>query len=273
MAALAHRRTIPKLILVAARVKEWVEPLLYQVIMLWPVDRELLGFPSFTVEILLRVIAAKSPHFLRNSVQHIYLFQQMGQGELKTVCAACSRVVNLVHITAFSSPVLCGLHHLRKLGISREHFLELCRTDGCSPVLDNLTHLELYARPFDDITPCLPLLHSLTHISLNRGPQREPLQTALCASTQLRCIVVVFRSWQPYKQLEVGACELLVVDPRFVCVHQYTSSHQDWLRGTETGCGYWALADAFLAARDEGKIDASCYSVSDLDPKWQLPCQ
>ncbi|KAF7346629.1 Peptidylprolyl isomerase [Mycena sanguinolenta] len=272
MAALAHRRTIPKLVLVAARVKQWVEPLLYQVIMLWPVDQDLLGFPPLTVEVLLRVIATKSPDFLRNSVQHIYLGQPMGRGELKIVSAACSRVVNLFHLNAgISDPGVLGcLHHLRKLGLSCEDFLGCCRTDSCRAILNNLTHLELHAGPFDDITPYLPLLRSLTHISLNRAPHHHPLQTALCASTQLRCIIVVFRSWQPDKRLEAGACELLLLDPRFVCVHQYTSFNQDWLRGTDTGRSYWALADAFLAAKDEGKINSSRYSVSDLDLEWQL---
>ncbi|KAJ6534252.1 hypothetical protein B0H19DRAFT_1185616 [Mycena capillaripes] len=62
--ALAHPTKIPQLMLVAWRVKEWVEPLLYHVIFLTDVSRvtywQSQGFPIVPPDILLAAIASTS---------------------------------------------------------------------------------------------------------------------------------------------------------------------------------------------------------------------
>ncbi|KAF7351746.1 hypothetical protein MSAN_01607800 [Mycena sanguinolenta] len=101
MAALTHRRTIPRLILVAARVKLWIEPLLYQVVTLSArasEERESLGLPYFNLNILLKAIERKSPLFFQNAVKHLFLEHGVLPRELEIVCAACTGVVNIFHL-------------------------------------------------------------------------------------------------------------------------------------------------------------------------------
>ncbi|KAJ6460276.1 hypothetical protein C8R45DRAFT_1081228 [Mycena sanguinolenta] len=271
MAALTRRRTIPQLMLVASRVKVWTEPLLYQVIMLSvPAfkerDSESLGLPYFNVEILLKAIERKSPLFFQNAVQHLFLQNSMLPKELEIVCAACTRVVNLFHFNTglHDLGVLRSLHHLRRLSLSFPVFLHFCRSDDTRTVLDNLTHLELYAGPFKKLTECLPLLPHLTHISLSSIPDYEPLQAALSENAHLQCITVLSEEWD--EQLDLTACGKLIGDPRFVYVLKETPFRVDWFHGADVGKSHWAIADAFLGARRDGKVDRYRRIVSDTDP-------
>jgi hypothetical protein len=76
-------------------------------------------------------------------------------------------------------------------------------------------------------------------------------------------------------------------DTRVLGIHQ-TNFRVDWLRGAATGEDYWALADAFIAAKHAGKVDrrrcrfrcglnshkfiGSLYSIFDTDESesWRI---
>ncbi|KAJ7321089.1 hypothetical protein DFH08DRAFT_889920 [Mycena albidolilacea] len=95
IAALARPTAIPILMLVAKRVKDWVEPLLYRVLVIFIYYRqEMRGFPVITPEILQRVVATQPPQFLQNHVKHLFL-KDLRSSELETILAACSGVTNL----------------------------------------------------------------------------------------------------------------------------------------------------------------------------------
>ncbi|KAJ7339007.1 hypothetical protein DFH08DRAFT_964061 [Mycena albidolilacea] len=72
---------------------------------------------------------------------------------------------------------------------------------------------------------------------------------AISADTRLHCIV--FLGSQP----AVADTSPLSMDSRFVCVQQTLDYRLDWLQGAVSGEDYWALADAFIAARRAGKAD------------------
>ncbi|KAF7341852.1 hypothetical protein MSAN_02040700 [Mycena sanguinolenta] len=85
---------IPNLMLVASRVKHWVEPLLYRVLILSSgssyLAREIYGFPIITISALLRLIAAKS-HSPQNAVK-ILVSAMVFDIEMEPILAACSNV-------------------------------------------------------------------------------------------------------------------------------------------------------------------------------------
>ncbi|KAF8179291.1 hypothetical protein K438DRAFT_1254130 [Mycena galopus ATCC 62051] len=263
MAALARRKTIPILMLVAARVKEWVEPLLYRVIMISSSYKSFAqtspDLPIFTLEILLRVIASKPPRFLQNSVQHLFLDDTTTPQELITICTACNDVVDLFHHDTGSAnlPSLDGFYHLRRLALSMD---ELRLIDSGRSVLDKITHLELLNPQdfsFKDLPAFISLMSRLTHIALNVMPREDRVLIALRECGSICCIIFLIED-----------CERgnpLLDDPRFVCLHQRIPFREGWLRGADTGNDYWEVADAFLAARREGEVDRTRYKISDID--------
>ncbi|KAJ7868505.1 hypothetical protein B0H13DRAFT_1573477, partial [Mycena leptocephala] len=172
ISALSRPIDIPNLMLIAWRVKEWVEPLLYRVILLSSSlkSREISGFPVFTADILLRVIASKPPGFLQNAVRNMLLDYEAGRpSDVDAILTACNCVTNLFQ----SSTNVRALQHLQRLAISwDEAFLDYSVVDNPSSFLNNLTHLELrdgdwYRESVDHVCAQVALIPSLTHISFN----------------------------------------------------------------------------------------------------------
>ncbi|KAJ7458609.1 hypothetical protein FB451DRAFT_1273588 [Mycena latifolia] len=92
--ALSRPVTIPNLMLVAWRVKDWLEPLLYRVICVsdsLPRD----GFPHFTLDILQSAINRKPASFFHHAVRHLYLEDPCDAAQLCTILAACTGVTDL----------------------------------------------------------------------------------------------------------------------------------------------------------------------------------
>ncbi|KAJ7825503.1 hypothetical protein B0H14DRAFT_3726671 [Mycena olivaceomarginata] len=84
------------------------------------------------------------------------------------------------------------------------------------------------------------------------------LHTGLSADLRLQCIV--FLAPELY---ELGDSSPLLAESRFVCIHQALDYNFGWLSGAVTGDDYWALADAFLAARRAGTVWRSQYMICD----------
>ncbi|KAJ6543054.1 hypothetical protein B0H19DRAFT_1172669 [Mycena capillaripes] len=273
IAALSHPAAIPKLMLIAGRVKHWVEPLLYSVVFL-PFDRRkrsdrrVYGFPNVPVDILLTAIENKPPVLLESAVRHLFLdttSSDLLPSAVNTILAACHHVTNL-----FVRPepptdlsMLGRLLCLQRLAIDiSEYFpgtIDLA-------VFRDITHLDILdSRPrIHDIWTALTPLPRLTHISFNTLSFQTISPSMMRANTQLHCIVLLWRledstmmSLRPHSE-----------DARFVCIDQ-NNWREDWLRGAHTGEDYWALADAFIAAKHQGKVEQSRFSIRDLDDSWR----
>ncbi|KAF8161930.1 hypothetical protein K438DRAFT_1776210 [Mycena galopus ATCC 62051] len=93
---------IPKLMLVAWRVKEWVEPLLYHTItFLEYAARAIDGYPIFTWRVLLCAIATKPTSFFARSVRNVCLLAHDGlEADLETLLSVCTGVKNLAIVPA-----------------------------------------------------------------------------------------------------------------------------------------------------------------------------
>lgn len=240
-----------------------VEPLLYRVLVISIYYRqEMRGFPVITPEILQRVVATQPPQFLQNHVKHLFL-KDLGSSELETVLTACSGVTNLLSYPAYSTHLgaLGAMKNLRRIALSIETFLGYCNTASDSSSLPKITHLELLDTSENPSTPqlaaCLPLMPRLTHVAFNYISRNDVhLHTALCANTNLRCILVLIKDgWL----VDIRSTDFITKDDRFVCLDYVAQFRVDWLRGVATGEDYWAFADVFIARRREGKFPRKYY--------------
>ncbi|KAJ7856790.1 hypothetical protein B0H13DRAFT_2576324 [Mycena leptocephala] len=277
IAALSHPIDIPNLMLIAWRIKEWVEPLLYRVVLVSPLKPHIIsGFPVFTADILLRVIASKPPGFLQNAVRHLFFDvgeagEQSEQSEVEAILTACNRVTNLYDNFHFIVNVH-AIQQLRRLALPLETFLERCPVDSVSSFFRNITHLELLGYDVgweedDGVYTHLALIPHLTHISFNSLSFENPVfYAALRADTRLHCFVF-FDSENNHLEY-IDKAELLLGDDRLVCMEQEEDFRADWLRGAHTGNDYWVLAEAFIAAKREGKVGREVYGISDRDEWW-----
>jgi hypothetical protein len=123
----------------------------------------------------------------------------------------------------------------------------------------DLTHLELLGLDADwqedeDVCTRLALIPHLTHISFYSAPfENTVFHAALHADTRLHCFVF-FESKTVHLEY-IDEAGPLLGDDRLVCMEQEEDFRVDWLRGAHTGYDYWALAEAFIAAKRAGKVD------------------
>ncbi|KAJ7916867.1 hypothetical protein B0H13DRAFT_1573879, partial [Mycena leptocephala] len=99
IAALSCPVGIPKLMLVAQRVKDWVEPLLYRTVIVMPAStsREAL-IPICRPEKFMHLISTKPPSFFHSTVKTLYvggIFPPQSEIILPKILAACTGVTSL----------------------------------------------------------------------------------------------------------------------------------------------------------------------------------
>ncbi|KAF7369641.1 hypothetical protein MVEN_00295100 [Mycena venus] len=268
VAALLRPKDIPALLRVAWRVKHWIEPLLFRIIFVSssPVC-ETEGFLAVPLDILLNKIPPESGSFFESSVHHIFvdLDQEQKISILDTILAASPRVTNLFildDLTPQQLPSLGRLDGFLCFTIDLSPLFAPTAIDFGASLFRNLTHLELLDGSHDlpsDIT----VIPKLTHIAFNISSGIASLHARIQPNTQLRCIVFL-QTTQPLAETSPVSD-----DVRFLCIRQ-TNFRVDWLRGATTGVDYWTLADAFIAAKQAGRVDRFQYCISDTDrdPSW-----
>ncbi|KAF7357101.1 hypothetical protein MSAN_01304200 [Mycena sanguinolenta] len=258
IAALARPTWIPSLMLVARRVKLWVEPLLYRVVFLKDdeamTELRNLCLPTFTASALQQT----STHLLQH-VKHL-MFDDDGLRQTETTLAswvpACTGIINLyaqINCAPAILPSLIGFTNIRYLTIDVN---ALCGLAVPFPLFTTVTHLELLAFETTGLAHVCENISSipqLTHVALNPRLDLRLSHAALCANKRLECIVFLS------SQASLDGSPLLE-DDRFVCIKE-GRYELDWLNGAVFGDDYWALADAFLAARRAGTIDRSRHRI------------
>ncbi|KAJ7233672.1 hypothetical protein C8J57DRAFT_1146022 [Mycena rebaudengoi] len=285
-AALSHPTTIPKFMQVASRIKIWVEPLLYRTVLVCTrrarrTSRSLQipGFPACPVSVLVHLIETKPRGFLQQSVKHLFLDESVFELEAETVqivLSVCTRVVNLF-VSCFSSTqaldLLAGFQCLRRLAIDVSDFMSVCAIEGTA-FLHTFTHLQLHNTisyfqytgdpDLPKLTEHVRGLSRLTHVAFDSELRHGGFYTALCSRARIQCIVCL--NLEAY-EIEAVA-PLAEDDDRFVCINQNTPFREDWLRETNGGQDFWAVAEAFIAAKRAGKVDSDEYSICDDDNSW-----
>ncbi|KAJ6533321.1 hypothetical protein DFH09DRAFT_1370097 [Mycena vulgaris] len=262
IAALSRPVAIPTLMLVAWRVKTWLEPLLYRVVSL--TDRPSKdGFPHFTSEILLRAVHQKPAGFLEKSVRHLYLWQAY-RCDMAVILPACTGVTSLfVMTTGLDLHSVGDMQDLRRLAIEIGVLFSNHDLDFTHHLFRNITHLEIFDErdPPISIWAGLPLVPNLTHLSFwGRMLLDIAAHSVLPACPRLQYLVFLGTSTS-LAAAELTAYKTLAADPRFVAV-ALTDFEGDWLHGAQLGQDYWSSVEVFVAAKRTGQIASSEYAIS-----------
>ncbi|KAJ6533789.1 hypothetical protein DFH09DRAFT_1181221 [Mycena vulgaris] len=253
---------------VATRVKEWVEPFLYRVVQIdstWGPGQQY-GFPLCSVGSLLRGIQNKSIH---DSLRHLYLDAAILPSEGQIIFTPGSRITNLFFgcRPALHMDSLDALKFLTRLAIDVTALLEPLSLDSPHRLFRNVTYLQLLNRyssagpNTDALFSRLTLIPNLTHVAFKFTPFSPAFYDALRADKRLQCIALW--SYQSHRS------NVFAADSRLVCIATHMKSRLDWLHGADSGEDFWALADAFIAARLAGKVDRTQFVVKDTDTSWR----
>ncbi|KAJ6495101.1 hypothetical protein C8R45DRAFT_163407 [Mycena sanguinolenta] len=257
IAALARPTSIPTLMLVARRIKCWVEPLLYRVVFLSDAginESRVLGLPTFAAN----AFQQRFPDCLRH-VRYLFIHKILEEKTLQKWLLACTGATNLYAQFVCTPAIrdsLSGFTNVRYLTIDVRTLLG---DTSLLPIFLSVTHLELLdftaeGESVDRVCANISLIPHLTHIALNSDLDTALSHAALCTNTQLQCIVFLSTEAPPEGSP-------LLADDRFVCIEE-DEHYVDWLHGAVFGEDYWSFADAFLAARRLGTIERSRYRIT-----------
>ncbi|KAF8171070.1 hypothetical protein K438DRAFT_2024164 [Mycena galopus ATCC 62051] len=240
--------SIPKLMLIAKRVHEWVEPLLYHTIILGH-DSPIHGFPLFTSEVVSSAIRRKPPSFFHNAVRRLMVMNS-DISDAEAILALCATVEDL-GLGYISEGCLLLLESLplRRLYTSTD-WLPMPRT---YPMFSSLTHLHVDVDDLDNIHstyPAMAALPKLTHLSFVYDDVDEDLVLAshkileLCQSI---CVLVFLDNSMAQTQLALDVrCVVMAIPDDFV---------QDWYTGIRDGTDYWSVAENLVVKRRNQETD------------------
>ncbi|KAJ7176984.1 hypothetical protein C8R46DRAFT_1077941 [Mycena filopes] len=253
---------IPGLMLVAWRVKDWLEPLLYRTIIVCQIPRDRYHYPCFTPEAVANLLLRKPADFLRDSVRNLML-DGTGQDVAESILAVCTRVENLW--APRGSQVLrpTSLFPFKHL-YTNSWALFPPTVSPQDPLFAQLTHLEMTELIFNlhrsvEMVSTLVLLPQLTHLAFNDEDVIPSCPRLLEECASLSVLVSLNGS-----QLYAGSLfqeyeERLSKDVRFVLVHSWW--FEDWQLGVHSGLDYWGRAEDFIAKRRSGEIPATQYEL------------
>ncbi|KAJ6598353.1 hypothetical protein DFH09DRAFT_57007 [Mycena vulgaris] len=271
IAATMHPREIPVLLQVARRVLVWIEPFLYRVIRVdhWP-----------TVDAVRRAMHTKPASFFRDNVRHLFLgfcrfHSKLSEEEAHTLLRLCSGIVSFSsycwdHSESALLPILEGIPKARRwAGSLQDLFGSRSAIDLTHSFFDTITHLDMFevlTSGSDDVRICagLAALPALSHLCLNEGIEEAVLRCMLEQCARLQVLVNLWHSSETKLARKI-ANNPPATDERFVvCV--FGDYWADWEVGARGGTDFWAAADAFVAKKRRGEIQASCYLLERWDP-------
>ncbi|KAJ6532651.1 hypothetical protein B0H19DRAFT_1383985 [Mycena capillaripes] len=255
--------------LVTWRVKEWVEPLLFRVVLqCYPMLARLNSLPALKTNSLVAEIARKPAEFFPNSVKYMFLDATADPSSVEAILAACSQVTNLLVESKLQSepgiqtymPALGNLQCLQYLWIVIGALLEHPAIDVPHPAFRNVTHLGLHDSSMEetlieDLCAHHAYIPRLTHIALNLPSHMAALYCGLDKNPALnhRLECIVFLSPQSWWNIPPDIPDAALDDDRFVCIIQETNHRVNWLNGITRDGDYWAFATAFIAYRRESE--------------------
>ncbi|KAJ7639433.1 hypothetical protein FB45DRAFT_905593 [Roridomyces roridus] len=145
--ALCSPQCIPRLLLVARRVKTWIEPIRFRVLVFSQrrnVDPHWISMGHFV-----HALESKPTSFFHKHVRHITFDDGYSLAELSRVLCACSSVTNLVmndDIGPELMPILSTLP-LNRFACELEDIFFRQPIDLKNPMFSRITHVELYDFP------------------------------------------------------------------------------------------------------------------------------
>ncbi|KAJ7636388.1 hypothetical protein FB45DRAFT_1024510 [Roridomyces roridus] len=256
LAAYCEPRSVPTLVLVAWRVKDWhliLIPLLIYCASHSPFANERshqakLSYP-FPDRADFSRIRTISPPILRKSVHHLYL-DIIPPDVAKTILSTCDSVRDLwisLRADSESSIVeMAGHLRLRRLYcFIDELFGREAPIDFTLPLFSHLTHLELFCIHERDRSQWLGIatIPRLTHFAFDEVSLLPLVATLLQRSRSLRVLIMCYGTLEGHPETE-----LLRQDMRFVQMASFLST-EDWRAGALGGSDYWVRAEELIAGR------------------------
>ncbi|KAJ7614897.1 hypothetical protein FB45DRAFT_1064529 [Roridomyces roridus] len=257
--------SVSQLILVAQRVKIWVEKYLYPIIILSYGESNTRGGYPFhdSLSQSLSRFNRISPSILENAVYHLFL-DGVGTHRAHSVLSSCKAVRDLWINCAHSSLLdLAGELRLQRLQCDPLLFFRSQRNiDFGHPIFSHITHLELFfdsgAHNQEVITSVwtgLAVIPHLTHVAFSESRFLSTVAPQLlktCGSLR----VLIFLPTNVDLDAHVPNIPHLAEDVRFVqiIVSPQFSFLDDWKRGALGGRDYWSQAEALIARRRNGEI-------------------
>ncbi|KAF8169152.1 hypothetical protein K438DRAFT_1855753 [Mycena galopus ATCC 62051] len=254
VAALSHFNTIPSLLRVARRVLEWIEPLLYRVIV---IDQ------STRAQACHRILALK-PNLLANGVEHLLFLDVVNtwpEEDLRALFRLCAlRLLSLARVprSLLPLPVVLTMSRLHRWTGNLDFlFGGRPAIDLSIPAFRAVTHMDVFDHIEDnDTVICsgLAALPCLTHLCLNnRVPDLVP-RRILAECLHLEVLVCMLNPFTGHSMADNPP----TTDVRFV-VSAVGNYWRDWEVGAQGGTDFWVAADEFVAQKRLGEIEASCY--------------
>ncbi|KAF8185824.1 hypothetical protein K438DRAFT_1936900 [Mycena galopus ATCC 62051] len=239
IAAHSNLPHIPTLLLVAHRVKLWLEPILYSVV----------------------VFSHPVPEYSQAISQHVKnLLCTNITVPLEPILASCSAVQNLaLYARNPGLPALLSAMPLRRLYTTLESLFRPTDVDFTHSLFSHITHL----RVMDSIDPNswktwkgIALIPNLTHLALEANSSLPIFQDVLAACPALRVLVCLY-SYSIVSHL-VERFKSPARDTRFVCIRAPVFI-EDWQTGAWGGEDFWVQAERFIAQRDSGEVDRGIF--------------
>ncbi|KAJ7241586.1 hypothetical protein C8J57DRAFT_1560773 [Mycena rebaudengoi] len=240
MAANRYPETIPALLLVAQRVLQWIEPLLYRTLVF--IDHESSRDPAaFCPE------SAKLAKYVQNML--IWAARPCADFALR-VLSSCSGIRKLMlfepHLTML--PALEKMK-LRQLTVDLQGLFCITAIDSARPLFRALTHLRLLNRPPELNFGELP---ALTHLCLSHYYSLGLISSNLENCSRLRVLVTMFPSRPRELYIKI---HLPIDDPRFVVMPLSFECMEDWKLSAKGGRDFGGHAENFVARRRRGEIE------------------
>ncbi|KAF7365694.1 hypothetical protein MVEN_00443100 [Mycena venus] len=263
MTAELYPGSIPNLLLVAQRVREWVERIKYKTIILSNSPSS-----SWTFSLFLKVVRSniKPTSFFRDSVRHLFvdLYPGPDRTELQEILSVCGGILSftVLDVAVAGPPIMPGLEarKLQRLALPRDPFSEVLNSPSAPHgMFACVTHLDII-NPVHGVSDetirtllsnpaSLPML---THLALACMGETSAVAIALFAR---RDTLEVFINMYATSALPAVAQLPSVDDVRFVCMGLDDEDYrEDWINGTKGEKDFWARADAFVAKKRRGEI-------------------
>ncbi|KAJ7439697.1 hypothetical protein B0H11DRAFT_2293343 [Mycena galericulata] len=276
LSALLDSRVIPRLILVAHRVRIWIEPLLYRVISVEALSLiyHTMAKRQIPEDILLAALESKPMSIWRDHTRHLYVGLPAGEN-MTRILSMCSRISDLALFRAnyeppfqYSKflPLMAAMPLVRLSTYLRALFYHE-RVDFSHPIFTHITHLNLLDTRAGDWWPeGLGRLPCLTHISFDfpSSPYPSGLHDHFLRDVFAHCALLEVFIFRCRNDDEVRGnlpyYTYLADEPRSVLLGVYNLL-EDWQIGAEGGVDYWVRAERFIKQRQSGEISVRDYAI------------
>ncbi|KAJ7112028.1 hypothetical protein C8R43DRAFT_1113438 [Mycena crocata] len=257
LAAHSQPTSIPRLMLVASRVKIWLEPLLYRTLFLTHDDQVVDGYPTLPCKSFSQIIRDKPTSLIQKSVRHVFL-SHVPDEDVTWLLTTCTRIGNLF-VMGFQIdkhlPVISALPLERLDCDLRGLFSGISGIEFTHTLFSHLTHLRYFGRVgTPDTWSGLALIPCLTHLAFYH---REFIPLCLGFLDSCKSLLILVHLQFGTVSGELRDIDIrLAEDPRFLSMSAPNFA-EDWRNGAHTGVDFWTHAEAFLDRRKSGQVSVA----------------